>query len=130
MTVTVTATAEPTTGRVRIVASGGAIRTPLYVFRRDSAGVGVVRDTSAGTVLWPPVGPPVAVNLIGNGDFAAAGAAGAPADMAQGTIGRAVRDTAHPAAGGAGWSARIVWGASAYPAVNRYPSGTTHPREV
>lgn len=50
----IVATPEIATARVRLDVSGGPAATPLYIFRRDSAGVGVVRDTSLATVLWPP----------------------------------------------------------------------------
>lgn len=129
MAVTITATPEPTTARVRIEAVGGAAGDPLYVFRRDSAGTGVVRDTSAGTVTWPAVGAPVGTNLIGNADLSQVDETGQIVGLVTGTAARVTRDTAHPVPGGAGWSGRIVWGESRFPAVNRYPSSSVFPRE-
>lgn len=50
----VSATASPASASVQLVASGdGVPGATLYLFRRDSDGVTVVRDTSEGTVTWP-----------------------------------------------------------------------------
>ena len=44
---------EPGAGRVRLEVYGGDPGAGLYLFRRDSAGVGIVRDTSEGTAGFP-----------------------------------------------------------------------------
>lgn len=127
--VTIEPIAEPEQGRMRVVVSGGQIGSTLYLFRRDSTGVAVVRDTAAGGVAFPPTGPPVATNLIGNGDLADLDGSGRIAGLVSGTLARVTRDTLHPVAGGAGWSARIRWGVVRYPALNRYPSTAVFPKE-
>lgn len=44
---------EPDQARVRLEVYGGDPGAALYLFRRDSAGVGIVRDTSEGTAGFP-----------------------------------------------------------------------------
>lgn len=56
MVYVITAAAESASARVALTVSGGVSGTVLYIFRRDSAGVGVVRDTSAATIVWPVSG--------------------------------------------------------------------------
>lgn len=59
---TIAVTAAPATASMVIAVEGGTPGGVLYVFRRDSDGVGVVRDTSAATVVWPASGPLVIVD--------------------------------------------------------------------
>jgi hypothetical protein len=49
---TVTATPDPATARVSLALADGPVGQPYLIFRRDSSGVVIVRDTSAGTLLW------------------------------------------------------------------------------
>lgn len=53
MVYSITAVPDAAAGRVALTLAGGVPGDPLYVFRRDSSGVGIVRDTSLGTVTWP-----------------------------------------------------------------------------
>lgn len=122
------ATPEPSAGRVRLEVAGGNAGQVVYVFRRDGAGVGVVRDTSAGTVQFPAGGDVVAVNLIPNADLDVLDFTGQIQGLIPGEASRVARDAAHPLTNAAGWSARITWGAStAYPSGTRYPSLTDYP---
>lgn len=53
MSVDLTATVDPTLARVQLEVYGGEPGSALYLFRRDAAGVGIVRDTSEGTAGFP-----------------------------------------------------------------------------
>lgn len=49
------ATPEPSEGRVHLEVSGGDPGETFLIFRRDAAGITVVRDTSEGTIGYPDV---------------------------------------------------------------------------
>ena len=53
---TLTITANADAGRMELAASGGPAGDPLYITRRDLAGTSLVRETSAGSVLWVTAG--------------------------------------------------------------------------
>lgn len=53
---TISAEARPASASVAITVRGGTPGRPLYVLRRDSAGTGIVRETSEGTLVWPALG--------------------------------------------------------------------------
>lgn len=128
MAVSIEAAPEPSAGRVQLAVAGGAPGQVVYVFRRDSGGVGVVRDTSAGTVQFPAAGPAVAVNLVPNADLDVLDFTGQIEGLIPGAASRVARDAAHPLPNAAGWSARITWGTSStYPSGTRYPSLTDYP---
>lgn len=50
---TIAVAADPTNARIIITVTGGQVGEALYVLRRDTSGVGIVRDTSLGTLVWP-----------------------------------------------------------------------------
>lgn len=61
--VTITATADGALGRLAIDLEGGTATEPVYVLRRDRNGTSLVRETSAGTVVWV-AGTPISVPTL------------------------------------------------------------------
>lgn len=127
MVVQIAATPQPDAASVRLDLTGGDPGDTLYVFRRDTGGVGVVRDTSAGTITWPAQGPLLFTNLIPNGGFLD-GDPVADGDLTVGADLSATTTTEHalPAA----WAVELVWtepGQQPYPSSTLYPSATLYP---
>lgn len=61
--VTITVTSENDSARMAITLTGGTAGSPVYVLRRDRNGTVLVRETSAGTVLWV-AGTPTTVPTV------------------------------------------------------------------
>lgn len=61
---TLTVLAESSLARIEFTASGGVVGEPLYITRRDRAGTALVRETSAGSVLWQAGTPTTAPAIV------------------------------------------------------------------
>lgn len=61
--VTITVTSENDSARLAINLEGGTATEPVYVLRRDRNGTSLVRQTSAGTVVWV-AGTPTSVPTL------------------------------------------------------------------
>lgn len=123
----ITATPEPDAARVRLALTGGTPGESVYVFRRDTAGVGLVRDTSAGTITWPALGPVVLTNRIENGELDDENGDGYTDGLTVGPEAVAVRVTENTIAGAA---VRLTWppaGTVVYPSSGAYPGAATYP---